>query len=50
MLVGKDERERLFGRTKCSWEGNIRMGLREIAWEKWTGFIWLRIGTSGWTL
>jgi hypothetical protein len=24
-------------RTKCRWEDNIRMDLREIGWEVWTG-------------
>jgi len=26
---------------------NIIMGLVEVGWEVWTGFIWLRIGTPG---
>jgi hypothetical protein len=26
------------------WEDNIKIDLRDIGW---TGFIWLRIGTSG---
>jgi len=29
------------------WKDNIRMDLREIGERAWTGFIWLRIGTSG---
>jgi hypothetical protein len=28
-------------------EDNIKMNLREIGWGIWTGFIWLRIGSSG---
>jgi hypothetical protein len=28
-------------------EDGIRMDLREIGWGKWSGFIWLRIGTGG---
>jgi len=28
-------------------EDNIRMGLREMWWVVWSGFVWLRIGTSG---
>jgi len=28
-------------------EGNIKKDLKEIGWEEWTGFIWLRIGTVG---
>jgi hypothetical protein len=47
ILVGKPERERLFGRYRRRWENNIIMDLREIDWEVRNGFIWLRIGTSG---
>jgi len=28
------------------WEDNIRMDLREIGWELWTKFIWLRRRSS----
>jgi hypothetical protein len=30
ILVGKPERKRPLGRTKCRWEDNIKMDLREI--------------------
>jgi hypothetical protein len=46
-LVGKPEEKRLLGRSRCRWEDNIRMDVREIGWESGTGFIWLRIGSSG---
>jgi hypothetical protein len=42
--VGTSEGSRLLGRRRHRWEHNIRM---EIGLEVWTGFIWLRIGTSG---
>ena len=29
------------------WEDNIKMDLREVGWEVWTGSISLRIGTGG---
>jgi hypothetical protein len=29
-----------------NWKDNIRMDLRKIGWELWTGFIWLRLGTT----
>jgi hypothetical protein len=29
------------------WEKRIRMDLREIGWEVWSGFRWRRIGTGG---
>jgi hypothetical protein len=28
-------------------KGNIKIGLEEIGRKMWTGFIWLRVGTSG---
>jgi len=31
--VGKPEDKRPHWRYKCRWEGNIKMGLREIEWE-----------------
>jgi hypothetical protein len=46
-LVEKPEGKRLRGRPRRRWEDNIRMDLREIEWEGVTGYIWLRIGTSG---
>jgi hypothetical protein len=47
MLVRKPEGKRPLRRPRCRWEDNIRMGLREIGWEVWSGCIRLRIGTSG---
>jgi hypothetical protein len=48
ILVGKPEGKRTLGRPRRRWEDNMRMDLREIGWGGvWTGFIWLRIGTSG---
>jgi hypothetical protein len=29
------------------WEDNIKMDLKEIVRVLWTGFLWVRIGTSG---
>jgi hypothetical protein len=34
ILVGKHEGKRSLGRTKCRWERDIRMTLREIGLEK----------------
>jgi hypothetical protein len=34
-------------RPRHRWEDNIKMNRSEIGLEVWTGFIWLRIGTSG---
>jgi len=38
-------REEEFERPRLRWK-DIRMNLRERG-ELWTGFIWLRVGTSG---
>lgn len=43
VLVGKLEGNR----SKCRWENNIKMDLRERMGVVWAGFIWLKIGTSG---
>jgi hypothetical protein len=47
MLVGKSEGNRSLRRPRRRWEDNIRMDLMEQIAEMWTGFTWLRIGTSG---
>jgi hypothetical protein len=43
----KPEGKAALGRTRRRWEDETRMVLREIGWEVWTGFYWLRIGTGG---
>jgi hypothetical protein len=47
VLMGKPEREIPLGRPRCRREDNIKMDLQEVGWRKWTGLIWLRIGTGG---
>jgi hypothetical protein len=47
ILVAKSEEKRQCGRPSCRWEYNIGMDLREMGGKVWTGFIWLRTGTSG---
>jgi hypothetical protein len=49
IYVGKPGGKRPLGRPRCTWVDNIRMDLREIAWDgvEWIGLIWLRIGISG---
>jgi hypothetical protein len=32
-LVGKSKEKILFGRSRCRWEDNIGMDLKEIWWE-----------------
>jgi hypothetical protein len=46
--VGKPEGKRTLGRLRRRWVDNIKMDLGEIGWGRgMTGFVWLRIGTSG---
>jgi hypothetical protein len=44
ILVGKPDGKRPLERPKSMWEG---MDLGEQGGREWTGFIWLRTGTSG---
>jgi hypothetical protein len=44
VLVGKPEGKRPLGRPRCKWEDNIKMDLQGV---RWTGSMWLRIGTGG---
>lgn len=46
ILVGKHE-GRPLRRPKCTWQDNIKIGLKEIAWQLWTGFIWFGGMSSG---
>jgi hypothetical protein len=46
ILVGKPEGRRSLRRHRGRWEDNIGIDLREVGGKVWTGFIWLRIGTS----
>jgi hypothetical protein len=45
-LLIKPEGNKVLGSPLRRWGDNIRKDLREIGWKLWTGFIWLRIGTS----
>jgi len=44
ILVGKPEGKRPVGRRRRTWEGNIRMGLREIWCE---GVDWIHLTQDG---
>jgi hypothetical protein len=44
---GKALRKRPLERPSRRWEDGIKMDLREIGWELWSGFTWLRIQTFG---
>jgi hypothetical protein len=47
IVVAKAEGKRSLERHRSRWEDNIRIDVRKIGREVWTGFIWLRIGNSG---
>jgi hypothetical protein len=47
ILVRKPKGKRLLRRPRHRWEYDIRIDIREIAWEVWTGFIQLKIWTCG---
>jgi hypothetical protein len=46
ILVGKSEGKTPLTRPRHRWENNLKIKLEETGWV-WTGFIWLRTGTSG---
>jgi hypothetical protein len=45
-LVGRSDGWRKLGRPGRRSENNIKIELREMGFEAWTGLIWLRIGTG----
>jgi hypothetical protein len=47
ILVRKAEGKRPLERHRCRWDSNIKMNLGELGWGLSTGFIGLRIETSG---
>jgi len=40
-LVGKPQGKRPLGRTRHTWEDNIKIDIQEVEWGAWTGLIWL---------
>jgi hypothetical protein len=47
ILVVKIEGKKPLRRPERRWEDTIKMDLREMGFEVWTGLICLRIGTGG---
>jgi hypothetical protein len=47
VLIRKPEGKTPLGRLRCRWEYGIRIDPGELGWRVWSGFTWLRIGTSG---
>jgi hypothetical protein len=47
VLVGKPERKKTLENPRRRWEDNIKMDFKEMGWGLRTGWICLRIGTSG---
>jgi hypothetical protein len=50
IFMGKPDGKRPLGKPRGNWVDNIKMDVREIEWDVWTGLIFLRKGTSGWLL
>jgi len=46
-FVGRPERNGPLERPRHRWEDDIKMDLKEIEWEVWTGLLWLRIWIGG---
>jgi len=46
VFVGKPEDNRSLERPRRGGEGNINMVVKEEIWMKWSGLIWLKIGTN----
>ena len=44
--VWKPERRRPLGRLRCTWEDNIKMGIKSVV-TACTGLTWLGMGTDG---
>jgi hypothetical protein len=44
VLLRKHNGKRPLGRPRHRWEGTVKIDLKEIRGEAWTGFIWLRAG------
>jgi hypothetical protein len=47
ILVGKPEGNKPLGRSGCRWETILEWIMEKLDGMVWTGFIWLRIRTSG---
>jgi hypothetical protein len=47
ILVRKPEENRPIGKSRCTWEDNIKLDLQEVGMAEWTGSSWFRIGTGG---
>ena len=45
--MGRPERNGPLERPRHRWEDDIKMDLKEIEWEVWTGLLWLRIWIGG---
>ena len=47
ILVVRPEGKETTWKTRCRWEDNIKVGLREVGWVAWIGLIWLRVMGRG---
>jgi hypothetical protein len=47
ILVGRAGGKRPLGRCRRRWDDNIKIGVKELGFEDWTGLIRLMLETSG---
>jgi hypothetical protein len=47
VLVGKSDSKRTLGRSRHSWEDNLKIDLQEVGVGVWPGSSWPRIGKGG---
>jgi hypothetical protein len=45
-LVGDLREGEHLENPRSKWGDNIKADLREVGWETWTGWIWLKIGVG----
>jgi hypothetical protein len=47
VLVVRPEGKEKTWKTRCIWEDNIKVDLREVGWVALTGLIWIRVRAGG---
>ena len=48
--MGKPDKNMPLGRQGSKGNNNIKMNLKKVGWEQWTGLLWLRIRDVWWAL
>jgi len=47
VFVERSDGNILLGKPHCRWEDNIKVDIKKLGREAWTGLLWLRMGTDG---